>query len=294
MSSCASTSAPETASDSTNAEFGHVHGLGYDPTTGRTYAATHNGVWLLPTGALPATFGNGEPNDQPAGAPQQIADRAQDTMGFLVTDTGLLLGSGHPDPQEQPTLNPPNLGLITSKDGAETWQSVSLRAETDFHDLTAIPLPTGELRIYGYDATRSTIRVSDVSGKTWTDGATLELRDLVVDRSDPNRLLATTAYGLMVSEDAAKTFTAVTDAPSLYLVDALDLASGGGFVGVDTDGTIWHSGNDGTWISVGTTQGVPEALTFVGGQTPWILINDERGVVASDDFGATWITLQTS
>lgn len=203
----------------------------------------------------------------------------------------LLLASGHPDQREQPTLNPPNLGLITSTDGAETWQTVSLHAESDFHDLAAIRLSSRELRVYGYDATRSTVRVSDVSGETWTDGATLELRDLVVDRADPDGVLATTANGLMVSDDAENTFTPLTSAPSLYLLDAVDPASGGGFVGVDTGGIIWHSGKDDAWISVGRTQGVPEALAFVGGQTSWLLVSDDRGVVASDDFGSSWTPL---
>lgn len=291
ISSCASTPTPQAVSDPTTTGFSHVHGLGYDKTTGRIYAAAHNGVWLLPTENLPTTFGNGKSNAEPTGEPQQIADLAQDFMGFFVTDTGLLLASGHPDPNEKPTLNPTNLGLIKSTDGAHSWKSVSLRAEADFHDLAAVPLPTGKLRIYGYDATRSTIRVSDDSGRTWTDGATLELRDLAADRTNPNRVLATSANGLMISDNAAKTFTLVGKAPSLYLVDALDLASGGGFMGVDIDGTIWHSGDDGTWISAGATQGVPEALVFVGGETPWVLFSDDSGVVASDDFGFTWTHL---
>ena len=291
LSSCASAPTSQAVLDPNESSFGHVHGLGYDKTTGRTYAATHNGVWLLPTENLPTTFGNGKPNVEATGKPQQIAGRAQDTMGFFITDTGLLLASGHPDPKERPKLNPANLGLITSTDGAHSWKSISLQSETDFHDLAAVPLPTGELRIYGYASTQYMIRVSDDSGRTWTDGARLELRDLVVDRTNPNRVLATSAGGLMVSDNAAKTFTFVLKAPSLRLVDAVDLTSGGGFVGVDINGTIWHSGDGSTWVSAGATQGVPEALAFVGGKTPWVLFNDDRGVVASDDFGSTWTRL---
>ena len=291
LSSCAVTPTPQAVPDPHTSSFGHVHGLGYDKTTGRTYAAAHNGVWLLTTTNLPTTFGNGKPNVEVPGEPQPIAGRAQDTMGFFITDAGLMLASGHPDPKEQPRLNPANLGLITSTDGAHSWNNISLQSETDFHDLAAISLPTGELRIYGYDATKSMIRVSNDSGKTWSDGATLELRDLVIDRTNPARVLATSAGGLKISDNAAKTFTFVTTAPMLYLVDALDAASGGGFVGVDIDGIIWHSGDGSAWISAGATQGVPEALVFVGGATPWVLFSDDRGVVASDDFGITWISV---
>ena len=37
-----------------------------------------------------------------------------------------------------------------------------------------------------------------------------------------------------------------------------------------------------------------EALEYVGGEAPWILIADERGVVASDDYGTTVTTLLTT
>ena len=291
LTSCAVTPTPHAMPEPDTSSFGHVHGLGYDKTTGRTYAATHNGVWLLATTNLPTTFGNGKPSVETAGEQQPIAGRAQDAMGFFITDAGLMLASGHPDPKEQPRLNPANLGLITSSDGAHSWKNISLQSETDFHDLAAIALPTGELRIYGYAATSSKILVSNDSGKTWTDGATRELRDLVIDRTNPDRVLATSAGGLMISDNAAKTFAVVSTAPMLYLVDALDAASGGGFVGVDIDGTIWHSGDGSSWISAGATHGVPEAFVFVGGATPWVLVSDDRGVVASDDFGITWISV---
>lgn len=49
------------------------------------------------------------------------------------------------------------------------------------------------------------------------------------------------AIGRAASEDTAETFKPMTDAPLLYLVDALDAASGGGFIGVDTGETMWHS-----------------------------------------------------
>lgn len=268
-----------------------MHGLGYDPTTGRTYAATHHGVWLLSTEELPDTYGNGTPDTSGGEETQPIAGRAQDTMGFLVTETGLLLGSGHPDPAEEPSLSPANLGLISSTDGAETWDTVSLRGETDFHDLAAAPLPSGELRIYGYDAERGTIRVSDTSGTTWIDGAALQMRDLTTDPGNPARVFATTAAGLMVSDDAAQTFAPAIGAPALYLVDAATASTETDIVGVDTQGNVWHSTAEGPWISGGTTQGIVEALTVVGGQSPWILVSDDRGVMASADYGQNWIAL---
>jgi hypothetical protein len=45
------------------------------------------------------------------------------------------------------------------------------------------------------------------------------------------------------------------------------------------------------WSETGTTGRAPTALTFAGGSAPWILVADERGIAASDDFGATWTEL---
>ena len=269
----------------------HIHGLGADPATGETYAATHNGVWLIPTGALPDTYLTGAQRDT-VSEPTQIAGRAQDTMGFTVAGPGLLLGSGHPDPTEQPNLNPPNLGLISSSDGAETWESISLHSETDFHDLATVPLSNGELRIYGYDASDGVVKISDDTGVTWSSGAIVQLRDLLADPSNPDRVFATTRDGLVVSEDAGRSFTGVADAPALFLVDAIDPQAGGGFIGVDTAGAVWHKdATTGFWSKSGQAEGALEAFAYIGGGAPWILVADQRGIVASDDFGASWTVL---
>ena len=205
-------------------------------------------------------------------------------MGFMVAKPGLLLGSGHPDLEEQPDLDPPNLGLITSTDGASTWDTVSLRGQVDFHDLEATEQPDGHLRIYGYDSGSGTVLVSQDTGVTWTTGATLELRDLAVDPAAPDRVYATTAAGTLVSDDAGVSFQPVPDAPLLYL---LTITPDGEFIGVDADGIILTSPDGATWSERGRTAGPAEALTYVGGDAPWILIADERGIVASDDYGVT-------
>ncbi|MFB9309745.1 hypothetical protein BJY17_000800 [Agromyces hippuratus] len=275
--------------ESPAATVGHVHGLGADPSTGQTYAATHTGVWLLPTTDLPSTYPAVDSVD--VQAPVQIAERWQDTMGFTVARPGLLLGSGHPDLVEQPDLDPPNLGLISSTDGAMTWESVSLRGEVDFHDLDAVELPDGQLRIYGYDATAATVKASSDSGATWSEGAALELRDLATDPAAPDRVYATTARGLMVSNDRGESFLPVPNAPALYLLTLTH--DTGQFIGVDAEGTVWTSDDGATWSERGQTAGVPEALAYVGGDAPWILIADERGVVATDDYGATATILLT-
>ena len=270
--------------------FEHVHGLGADSLTGDTYAATHQGVWLLPTGSLPDTYLEGAPRSTAVEA-TQIAGRAQDTMGFTVAAPGHLLASGHPAPTAQTELALPNLGLISSTDGARSWSALSLEGETDFHDLAAVPLDN-TLRVYGYDAGAGTISISDDSGVTWSAGAVLPLRDLTVDPARPDRVFASTAEGLVMSDDAARTFDLVAGAPPLLLVETVDAAAGGGLIGIDTQGALWRQETvAGAWTEKGMANGPPEAFAFVGGSSPWILVADARGIAASDDYGLTWTEL---
>lgn len=285
------------ASESTGSptsEFGHVHGLGVNQTTGELFVATHNGVWLLPTDTLPESFSNAAMRSTSMTGVQQVAGRSQDTMGFTMTADGTMLASGHPDPEEQPELTPPNLGLISSTDGAKTWETISLRGDTDFHSLDSALLPNGEFRVVGYDASRGLIRTSDDSGASWTAGTPLDVADLVVDPVNADRVLATTAKGVMESTDGGQTFAPAVAAPPLYLIDAADEVEGGGLVGIDVNGAIWRSEPSGEWIEAGTVQGVPEALHFVGGSAPWLVVSDERGIVASEDYGATWTVVAES
>ncbi|TFB48149.1 F510_1955 family glycosylhydrolase [Cryobacterium tagatosivorans] len=257
--------------------FGHVHGIGINPATGAAFAATHAGVFELP--ALDADTVRASDLEGP------IAGRAQDTMGFTMSgDT--MFGSGHPDPAEEPALSPPNLGLITSTDNAATWETISLRGQTDFHDL-ALTQDGNTTRIYGYDESAGTVSISQDGGSTWAAGASLALRDLSADPTTPSTVYATTADGLAVSTDSAHTFTLVPGAPPLYLLDSLDHTAGG-LIGVTVDGTVWVQSGTEPWTSTGTIEGETEALTYAATPTSRLLVANGRGIMASHDLGKTW------
>ncbi len=246
----------------------HVHGLGVDPADGVLYAATHYGLFRLPE----------------QGTASRVAGRMQDTMGFTVAGPKTFLGSGHPDIQKDPQL-PPRLGLIRSTDAAETWQSVSLGGEVDFHALSAV-----HGRIYGWDAGTGRLLVSADDGRTWQTRSTLGLRDFAVSPTDADTLLATTERGLARSTDGGRSWTAVAGAPTLAVLswprpDAL--------YGVAPNGTVQHSPDGGrSWSTLGSAGGRPEALTVDqrdGTPTLYLAVSD-RGVLASRDGGRTFTT----
>jgi hypothetical protein len=263
--------------------FGHVHGIGINPTTGAAFAATHAGVFELR--ALDADPVRARDLEGP------IAGRAQDTMGFTMSGV-TMFGSGHPDPAEEPVLSLPNLGLITSRDDASTWETISLRGRTDFHDL-AVAQDGNKTRVYGYDESAGTVSISQDGGSTWAAGASLALRDLSVDPSTPSTVYATTADGLAVSTDSAHTFTLVPGAPPLYLLDSLH-DKAGGLIGVAVDGTVWVQSGTEPWRSTGTVEGEPEALAYAATPMSRLVVANGRGIMASDDLGKTWRDLVLS
>ena len=244
--------------------FGHVHGLGVNPGDGDLYAATHYGLWRIPT--------------RGQGAMVRVADRYQDTMGFTVAGPDRFLGSGHPDPRED---LPPLLGLVESRDRGQTWAPVSLLGQVDFHALEA-----KHGHVYGYDSTSGTVLVSG-DGRAWARRARLPLRDLTVHPDNPDTVLAAAPRGLLRSTDQGRTFTAVPGAPQLVVLDWAD----GHLLGVAADGAVWASGDGGaTWDRRGSL-GEPHALAVTGDGT--VYAADDTGVHASTDAGRTFTSVVT-
>jgi hypothetical protein len=274
------------ASDVSDPGFGHVHGLGVNPGESAVYVATHSGVWRVPTtstatdGALMAS-----------GPAKRIAGRLQDTMGFVIAGRDRFYGSGHPDFNEQPDLRPPLLGFITSTDRAQTWTTVALRGRADFHD---IEVADEGRHILGYNSTNGQIMVSVDSGRSWTNGAVAELRDLAMNPAKPDVVLATMRQGLARSADSGRTFTVLRRAPALLLVAwAPATARAASTVwGVDASGAVWSTTAPDTgsaWKRQGQLHGTPEALAAFSTPTGTrLLAADESGVVTSSDGGRTW------
>lgn len=283
LTACASSSPPGAGAPDSEmppqpepAAFGHVHGLSVDSVTGLAYAATHGGVFELPPAdAAPIAAADlGDP----------IAGRAQDTMGFTM-DGGQMFGSGHPDPAEQSAT--PNLGFITSQDGAQTWETLSLGGEADFHDIEVVRDAGGSMSVYAVDSRTGQITISTDGGVTWQSRADLVMRDLTADPSS-GTLYATTEQGLAVSYDGGATFEVDPEAPVLYLIDRVDGPSPDGLVGIDPEGTVWTRIGAQDWLKSGSVVGNVEAMAYSAVPEPVLLVADARGIVTSDDFGATW------
>lgn len=239
----------------------HVHGLGVDPGDKTLYAATHFGLFRIPT----------------QGAPTRIADRFQDTMGFTVLGPRHFLGSGHPDPLEG---KPPNLGLIESTDSGQTWRDQSLSGQADFHSLHA-----AHGQVYGYNSSSGTLMVSK-DKLTWDQRAELPIADFAVSPTSPDVLVATTENGPAKSADGGRTFTVIDGAPPLLFVA---WPQPGALYGITPAGAVILSPDQGkTWQQQGSLDGRPAALTATDATT--VYAATDTGIYESTDAGKTFTT----
>ena len=239
----------------------HVHGLGPAPDGG-LYVATHTGLFRVVDGGL-----------------ERIGSTVQDLMGFTVADEETLLASGHPDPEAAAAEGlPPHLGLFRSPDGGETWETVSLPGEADFHALRAY----GEL-LYGFDASNGRLLASTDGGDTWEERELPGLlADVVADPADPERLVAAGERGIVRSEDGGRSWRVLE-----RRIGLLAWPEGGPVYLVDAEGAI-HASEDGRrWRRVGEVGEPPAALAAAGPRELWFAGHD-GDILRSEDGGRTW------
>lgn len=240
----------------------HIHGMGVD-SEGVLYLGTHYGVYRL-----------ARERD-----PELVGDLVQDFMGFTVVGPNHFLGSGHPGADSGDA--PPNLGLIESTDGGQTWHSLSMTGEADFHSL--------DYRhglVFGLDSgTRSVMVTADK--KTWDRRAEISAVDIAVSPTDPNGVLATTGTGMLRSVDQAKTFTPVAGTPPLVLLSWPDE---GPLIGITPTGMVYASQDSGvTWQTRRDLGERPQAVETTT-RRGLVFVATEKGIHRSTDSGTTFET----
>ncbi|MHB9860252.1 F510_1955 family glycosylhydrolase [Streptomyces sp. YIM S03343] len=258
LSGCAGNGDSQSSSSDGKLSIVHVHGVGIDPSDGRLYVATHEGVVAVAQN----------------GKARRVGDTA-DYMGFTVIGPKTFLGSGH---SAEGSSDPGNRGLIRSTDAGRNWTTLSLGGSADFH-----ALKYAHNTVYGYDSTRGTLRVS-TDRSTWDSRARIAALDFAISPKDADVVLATTEGGVVTSKDGGRTFGKGSGKVMAYLswpaADTLYGADLSGGLHLSTDGGA-------TWRKTGTVPGgQPEALTaYANGR---VLAATQNGVYDSRDGGKTF------
>lgn len=239
----------------------HVHGVTVNPSDGRTYLATHDGLFVATASgwtSLGPTI---------------------DLMGFTVAGPDHFYASGHPGPGSD-LPNP--VGLIESRDGGMTWAPRSRQGESDFHALTV-----QADRVVGYDGE---LRTSS-DGTSWAVAQGMPAAPFSLAAGDDGVVLATTERGLAISGAGGSTWRLLEGAPLLLLVD---WAAGPTVAGVTPDGVVHVSQDSGrTWQQQGRIKGQPQALGASGGGDELrIQVVAQGSVTESRDAGATFGALK--
>ena len=240
---------------------------------------------MIPRLATDSLLGNGDSGAAPEmehihgigidGDATRVADRVQDYMGFTVVGPGQFLASGHPG---QGQGGPSSVGLIESTDTGQTWQTLSLSGEADFH---ALKYRHG--RVYGLNSLTGQL-LSSADKQTWQELSTSEIADFAISPKSADVLVATTEQGLTRSTDGGSTFELVESAPVILFVS---WAEDGTLAGVTPDGVVYTAqAPTGEWTEQADLGSSPEALTIASATDLYAAVNGT--VLASSDGGATF------
>ena len=214
----------------------HVHAAVY--ADGALLIGTHTGVVEV---------------DPASGAVSARGASRDDFMG-LAGSAELLVASGHPGAGS--TLPDP-VGLLRSTDGAQTWETVSLTGEIDFHalaiegDRIAGAATTGDL-LYSEDAgaTWTAIAEGEITALTWFDD-----RLWIADGSTLSSWSPGDAAPVSTGNDAAVLVAAAPDGTRVWA-----LLSDGTVV-TSTDAISWEAA--GEVSQAGALAASPEAAYVI-------------------------------
>jgi hypothetical protein len=208
--------------------------LALDPAVDHVHAAViHKGALLLGThsGLVEVDLNTGV---------TQRRGIAQDDLMGLASNGIDLVSSGHPGLESD---LPDPLGFMRSSNDGETWQSVSLTGEVDFHGLTSQGAMVAGI------GTVDGVLISQDSGATWSAIGLTDARALAWFKE---AVWIATEAGLRIWRGGGLDDTN-EGAPITQPVVALATDSGGSSLWlVASDGAVWRTADGMTWDKRGT------------------------------------------
>ncbi|MBE2320655.1 hypothetical protein DVA67_032140 [Solirubrobacter sp. CPCC 204708] len=201
-------------------------------------------------------------------------------------DATALVASGH---SKGGTL-PENVGMITSPDGAKTWNAVSGIGEIDYHDLEV----HGDMVVALRTDDPNSVQLSKDGGKTFEGRAApaaAAALDVAINPDDPKQWAVGTESGTFISNNEGNSWRQRDTTPKAKIA----WAGPGKLYSAGLDGKIRLSADEGkSWNEVGGSIG--------GGPKDFVAAPDDTTLYAyltggrirtSPDGGKTWNDLVT-
>ena len=258
----------------------HIHGLSYSADGTQLFIPKHDGLAIYTKDGW------------------SVAPGAQhDYMGFAVTRE-FFYSSGHP--ASGSSLQNP-FGLIKSSDGGQTWNSLSLAGESDFH-LLATSYQTNAVYVVNARANsrmpQPGLYVTTDDGNRWQQAKQAglsadRLRSLAVHPTQGKLVAVGTTDGLYLSHDAGENFQRLARGERVL---AIFFAFDGEHLWFSSFASQpaltrlhWQTGQTAT-IPLPSLQ--RDAVSYIA-QNPvnhqeWAIATFKRDVYLSPDNGKTW------
>ncbi|HLC40197.1 MAG TPA: hypothetical protein VJO34_01060 [Methylomirabilota bacterium] len=266
------------------AEIHHIHGLAVDQRDPEIlYIATHTGLVRV----------------RQNGSVERVGTHHFDLMGFTAHpgETNLVYASGHPDVPSYQKFQAGNLGMLVSRDGGQTWQSVALKGQADFHALTYSPRNGGEL--YGWSVAEQ-MGLHRVSVSSWKSErlparGLSNVWSLAAGPDGTGPLFAGTKAGLMTSQDWGVSWAPVPPIPNDAPVTAVsyhtrDARIVYAYVARSDRGLMRSRDGGGKWEPTGFVADprAPVVALAVGPGEHVVIAATGSDVLRSRDGGKTW------
>ena len=270
-----------------------IHGVVIDPSEPSTlWAPTHQGL---------ARF-------TPERGWEIVGEVGRDTMGLNIDgrNSSVMYAGAHPSPLEAVAGKPRVSGFLVSRDRGQSWETVSLEGQADFHILSmsrSDPKVFYMSGIFVDDEERpDLLYVSRDGGQTWKPVATGLPRILAVavHPQDPDTVLAGTQDGLFVSRDGGKGWQPLSSNLEGMPVTAVTFGPRDAKVvwvyARDADMGLLRSEDGGqTWSSVGQCLGADDWIRYIAVHptepAKLFLSSEAQGIYRSGDSGKTLETM---
>jgi hypothetical protein len=235
-------------------EFPHIHGMGTDPQAPDV-------LWLGTHGMLVKVAGRTRWT--------RVSAANYDLMGFNVHPTrpGVLLTSGHPGPGD---ARPNPLGVEISTDGGQTWVSLSMAGQADFHAMVISPADPQVIYAWNVSGAVGFYRSRD-GGRQWTLVPTTAFRQvfaLAASPTSPGEVWAGTEAGLFRSGNGGGSWQPVGPNLTGFPVTAIALhparpSVAYAYAATPQLGLIRSNDGGKTWTPLGLFLGAEDAVGYL-------------------------------